>query len=110
RLKDENITDEMTRSQLMYEQMAKAIFFAPQVSDALKTRHNRASKEVLSQYNDMLADIIESLPAKLEPGFKTAVINTLRTESLALNRQIDHSSEISGKDPESSTVQLVSMM
>lgn len=101
RLNDEKITDDMTQSQLTNELMALAIFFAPQASDALKTHRHRQSKAILSQYNDIVGRIARSLPRHLVPGQKTAVIDALRHESLALNQQIGHSSEISGKDPES---------
>lgn len=110
RLNDERVTDEMTRSQLTNELMAKAVFFSPQVSDAIKNQRLQKSKEIFSEYNDILAEIIKSLPAKIEPGYKTAIVETLKLESLALNQQIGHSSEISGKDPESGIPELVSRM
>lgn len=110
RLKDERVTDEMTRSQLTSELMAKAILFAPEVSDALKTRRHRQSREILSQYNDVIAEIVESLPATLTPGYKTAIVDALKLESLALNQQIGHSSEISGKDHESGLDELRTIM
>lgn len=110
RLKNEQITDEMTRSQLTNELMAKAILFAPEASDALKTRRHRKSRETLSQYNDIITEIVESLPATLTPGYKTAIVDALKLESLALNQQIGHSSEISGKDHESGLDELRTIM
>ena len=98
RLKDESITDDMTRKQLTNELIAKAILFAPQVSDALRTHKRHESKVILSQYNDVLAEIIRSLPSHLAPGYKSAVMDAIKFESLALNKEIGHSSEISGKD------------
>lgn len=110
RLNDERITDDMTRSQLTHELMAKAVLFAPQVSDALKHRRRHESKAVLSQYNDMVRDIVRSLPPKLKPGYKTAIVEALKLESLALNKEIGHSSEISGKDPETRIDELTTIM
>jgi hypothetical protein len=110
RLQDQDITDDMTQKQLTYELMAKAVMFAPQVSEALRTRRSYKSKETLSQYNDIIAEIIESSPAKMPPGYKTAIVETLRLESAGLNKSIGHSSEISGKDPESGIVELVRCM
>lgn len=98
RLKDESVTENLTRKQLTNELIAKAILFAPQASDALRTHKRHESKAVLSQYNDILAEIIRSLPSHLAPGYKSAVMDTIKYESLALNKQIGHSSEISGKD------------
>lgn len=98
RLKDESITDDMTRKQLTNELIAKAILFAPQASDALRTHKRHESKIILSQYNDVLGEIIRSLPPHLAPGYKSAIMDTIKFESLALNKQIGHSSEISGKD------------
>ncbi len=110
RLANEQITDDMTRSQLTNELMAQAILAAPEVSDALKTRRRRESREILSRYNDVLAAIVESLPSKLTPGYKTAIVDALKLESLALNQQIGHSSEISGKDHESGLDELRTIM
>ena len=110
RLNDSRVTDEMTRSQMTNELMAQAIFFSPQVSDALKTATQRDSKAVLSQFNDLMGKIARSLPTKLAPGHKTAVIDALKLESHALNQQIGHSSEISGKDRQSGTDVLRNIM
>jgi hypothetical protein len=110
RLDDERVTDEMTRSQLTNELMAKAILFAPHASDALKNRRRHESKEVLSQYNDIMGEIVRSLPSKLRPGYKTAVVEALKLESLALNQRIGHSSEISGKDRETGLNELATIM
>ena len=110
RLSDTRVTDEMTRSQLTNELMAKAILFAPQVSDALRTRHHHSSKATLSQYNDIIGEIVRSLPAKLAPGYKTAIVESLRQESSAFNQRIGHSSEISGKDRETGLNELRTIM
>lgn len=110
RLKDKRITDEMTRKQLMYELMAKAILFAPQVSDAKRTNRNRESKAVLSQYNDIFGEIVRSLPAKIVPGYKTAIVDALVRESALLNKRIGHSSEVTSKDTRSGINEIQSTM
>jgi len=101
RLQDENITDDLTRSQLTGEIMAKAILMAPEVSDAIKELHLDSSKAVFSEYNDILGEIIRSLPERIAPGTKTDLFETLKFESFELNDSIGHKSEISQEHKES---------
>ncbi|MCA9335209.1 hypothetical protein KC953_03640 [Candidatus Saccharibacteria bacterium] len=102
RMKNEKVTGDMTTSQLTAELMAKAVLFGPTVSDALKHRHTRRSKDEFAEWNDILAEIARSLPSgQLQPGFKTDIASVLKEEILALSNQIHHSAEICGKDPKS---------
>lgn len=100
RLMDKKITEEMTTTQLTAELMAKAVFFGPTVSDALKNRHSQRSKNEFAEWNDILAEIARSLPSgKLQPGFKSGLADVLKNEIRVLSDEINHSAEICGKDP-----------
>jgi len=101
KLRNKQYASRLTDEQLTSELMAKAILFAPQVSDALKTHHHDDSKRVLAQYNDIVGEIARSLPTHMQLGYKTAVVHALMKGSRDLNDKIGHSSEISGKDPAS---------
>lgn len=109
RLRDEHVTSMMSSEQRTAELMAKAILFAPQASDAIKTHRFHNSKATLSRYNDMIGDVARSLPLHMQPGYKAAVVTALDAASHDLNSRIGHNSEVSSEDPESGIDQIWSI-
>lgn len=89
RLEREDITDEMSTTDLMRETLAQAVLYAPTVSEAIA----RNQKKKLSRFNDLMTQAAIAIPRK----YMNMLIPVVRGESNRLNRNLGVPSEIGGK-------------